>query len=231
MTELNSAIRHIPMPDRIRHLPVSPTGYPVPWFVQWFENDKPGDFGVGVPDFRVIDSRKMERAVREHRCWVCGEPAGKFLAFTIGPMCAINRVISEPPSHLECAIFSTRACPFLSQPRMRRNTKDLPEQGQDAAGFAIDRNPGVICIWVTRSYRPFRVKLGEGVKEGILFRMGDPEQTLWTANGQEATRAEVLASIDSGFPLLERMAEQEGGYALVELEKSKQRVMQLLPAL
>jgi hypothetical protein len=85
------------MPDRIRRLPISPAGFPVPWFVAWFKDGKPCPVGDGTPDFRVADTRKMGKAVNQHYCWTCGGPMGVFKCFILGPMCAINRVITEPP--------------------------------------------------------------------------------------------------------------------------------------
>ena len=114
MTELNERMRAVSMPPRIRRLPVSPAGFPVPWFIQWFDGGKPCAPGDGVPDFRVFDAGKLRLAIKARRCWVCGGQLGVHLAFVIGPMCSINRVISEPPSHRECAVFSATACPFLS---------------------------------------------------------------------------------------------------------------------
>src|ERR1041385_2432550 len=91
------------LPARLRKLPVE-RGYPVPWFVAFVD---------GHYDFRVIGPGKIARAVQENRCWICGDTLGSYLCFPIGPMCAINRVTSEPPSHRECAEWSARACPFL----------------------------------------------------------------------------------------------------------------------
>lgn len=217
----------IELPARMQRLPVDHRGFPVPWFVQWFKDGQPVDHSPGaVSDFRVVDSRKMVRAVKERRCWVCGDKLGVHLAFVIGPMCAINRVISEPPSHLECARFSARCCPFLSRPKMRRNEKDLPASHVDAAGFGLKRNPGAACVWVTRSYRPFRAGQGNA---GILFSLGDPESVEWWAEGREATYDEVLASIGSGLPSLRELAQQEGPAAMEALEQSIVRAMPLLP--
>src|SRR5438128_452198 len=95
---------HIEMPIRMRSLPRWQSR-PVPWFVAWFE---------GVPDFRIIQSGRIAQAVREKLCWVCGEPLGKYKTFVIGPMCAVNRVVSEPPSHHDRAAYSASMCPFLA---------------------------------------------------------------------------------------------------------------------
>lgn len=214
------------MPARIAKLPRDHRGFPVPWFVQWFEDGKPGDYGKGQSDFRVVDSRKIGQAVKQRLCWVCGEPTGIFKAFVIGPMCAVNRVISEPPSHRECAIFSAIACPFLSRPRMKRNEKDLPEEGKEAAGFVIKRNPGVACVWVTKSFRPFRPQVGN---IGVLFHLGEPVEVLWFSQSRPATREEVLASIESGYPLLAEMAEKDGRDGIRALVQARQRAMPLLP--
>jgi hypothetical protein len=206
-----------PLPPRMKRLDLDHRGFPVPWFVAWID---------GNPDFRAIDAPKLGRAVRENRCWVCGDVLGQHKAFVIGPMCAINRVISEPPSHRDCAIFSARACPFLSQPRMRRNEKGLPEDCVEAGGFHLKRNPGAVCVWITRSFRPFRPQHGN---DGILFNLGDPIECLWFANGREATRAEVLQSIDSGYPELMAVARKQGTAAVAALERYRIEVMPLLP--
>ena len=80
--KLNQAICSIPMPDRIKRLPISETGYPVPWFVAWLD---------GKADFRVIGPDKLAQAVKRSLCWTCGQPLGQYNAFLIGPMCAITR--------------------------------------------------------------------------------------------------------------------------------------------
>jgi hypothetical protein len=122
------------LPLRMRGLAVDDRGYPVPWFVAWVD---------GQPEFRAVDARKWLQAVRQKLCWVCGQQLGAYLAFILGPMCAINRTISEPPSHRQCAEWSIKNCPFLSRPHMRRRENDMPEDAQESAGFGTKRNPGV----------------------------------------------------------------------------------------
>lgn len=204
-----------PLPARMRGLPLDHRGYPVPWFVAFIN---------GEPDFRVIGPDKIAIAVKHNRCWLCGQPKGVHHAFVIGPMCAINRTISEPSSHLECAEFAALACPFLTQPRMKRNTKDMPEGSKEPAGVGLKRNPGATCIWVTRSFKLMRVS------NGVLFRLGDPERVLWFAEGRQATREEVLRSIDTGLPLLREPAEEEGPEAVAMLDQYIERAQQYLPA-
>jgi hypothetical protein len=227
MRELNEKIKAIPIPPRMKRLAISEQGWIVPWFVAWFDEGKPTEPGRGVPDFRVVDTPKIGIAIKQRRCWVCGDSLGVHLAFVLGPMCAINRTISEPPSHRDCAIFSAASCPFLTQPRMRRNEKDLYEESKSAAGFGLKRNPGCACVWITRTYRPFRPQAGQ---PGILFEIGPPEEVLWFARGRTATREEVWESIESGLPSLRELAEGEGAAALAELARQTEAVMGLLPA-
>lgn len=211
-----SAPRFPNAPERIRDLPLDARGYPVPWFVAWID---------GRPDFRVIREGGIAQAHNKSLCWICGERRGRFGAFVIGPMCAVNRVSAEPPSHLSCATFAAEACPFLAQPKMKRNERDLPAEHEAPAGEMIRRNPGVALVWVSRGYKPFRDGRG-----GWLFDVGEPSETFWFAHGRPATRAEVMASIESGLPLLRGPAEREGPKAVAALERMTADALNLVPA-
>ncbi len=206
-----------PLPRRMRKLALDERGYPVPWFVAWPD---------GQPDFRVSDSRKLAAAVKQRLCWACGEPLGRYLAFVIGPMCAVNRISSEPPSHRDCAEFSAIACPFLSRPKAQRREANLPEGRLSAAGLPILRNPGVTLVWITYGYRVVRDQTGTGV----LFEIGDAVETLWFAEGRVATRAEILHSIETGLPILREMAERDGPEGIAALERQTKAAMGLVPA-
>lgn len=211
---LNERIKDIPLPLRMRGLPISDRGFPVPWFVAWLK---------GEPDFRCIDTPKLVLAVKKNLCWVCGQQKGRYHAFVIGPMCAVNRTTSEPPSHIECATYSVQACPFLTQPRMRRNEHLLPEERLDPRGIHLERNPGAACIWVTREFKPF------DAGNGVLFQIGDPVNVLWFCEGRTATREEIEHSIDTGLPHLRAMAEKEGTPAIAELDRCIERAQPFLP--
>lgn len=196
------------MPPRMAVLPVDAIGRPVPWFV-WIDDD-------GKPDFRVVGPGKLGKALRDSLCWVCGRGfgGGEDRAWLIGPMCVITLTTAEPPSHLACATWSARNCPFLAVPNMVRRDRHMPEGAENPAGIMIRRNPGASVVWVT-GYRAWKAER-EG--RGYLFRLGLAKRALWFAEGREATRAEVLASVDSGLPILREMAGQDGPGAVAELE-------------
>jgi hypothetical protein len=209
-------IRSEPMPARIAALPVNKAGYPVPWFVAWID---------GEPDFRVIGPGRIIEALRIARCWICGDLRSHRSSFVIGSMCAVNRVSSEPPSHLDCAIYAATHCPFLTKPKMHRRESRKPEGIVAASGVALDRNPGVALVWTSRTWR----LVPDGVG-GLLFDVGEPESVAWYAEGRQATRAEVLTSIGSGLPLLREVADEDGPEAVAELTQMHERALALVPA-
>ncbi len=213
------------MPRGIRSLPIDERGYPVPWFVQWFDAQGGAtNPRIGKPDFRIADGRKRNAAVQHGLCWICGMRLGKVFAFVVGPMCAVNRVSGDPPMHRTCAEFSVLACPFLTRPKAERRDAGLPEGGE-VPGFGIMRNPGVSLVWITDSYRP--VDDGKG---SFVIHMGPPRGRLWFAEDRAATRAEVLASFESGLPILEAAAAEEGPDAVRQLQAQTAEALRLLPA-
>jgi len=209
-----------PIPARILARPVSPKGYPVPYFVAKVN---------GEYDFRVIDTEKMKLCVKLRLCWICGDPLGRHMAFSIGPMCAVNRTSAEPPSHRECAQWSAKACPFLTLPHAVRREANMPLDGAPPAGIMLARNPGVTMVWLTASYEIIR----DGT--GVLFRIGEPLEILWFAEGRTATRAEIMHSIDTGVPTLRALAEKDDEYnggrlATTRLARMVEKAKRLVPA-
>lgn len=204
------------LPRHMRQLAVDERGYVVPWFVDWID---------GKPDFRVMDRAKLRRAIREKLCWVCGGKLGAWLAFPIGPMCTITRTTAEPPSHRDCAMWSIKHCPFLSNPNMvRRRIDDLPD-AKCPAGHGIMRNPGVTALWITREYEVFPDDYGRP-----LIQIGRPEAVTWWREGRPATRVEADESIMNGFPALFEMAKRDGPYAIEQLRQQREYAERFLPA-
>lgn len=176
-----------PPPPRMARRPVDERGYTVPFFVANVD---------GKPDHRVADPRKWARCVKDGLCWLCGELLGAHRTFAIGPMCALNRITSEPPSHHECAEWAVRACPFLTRPHAHRRENDMPT-GEPMGGEMIKRNPGVTLLWTTKQYKLTRD--GHG---GFLFQLGKAERLECYAEGRRATPEEIRESVETGLPLL-----------------------------
>jgi acetyl-CoA acetyltransferase len=137
-------------------------------------------------------------------------------------MCVVNRVTSEPPNHRECAEFAAKACPFLTNPRQKRDYKDMIENPV-TAGNAIQRNPGAVALYQTSKAKPFQAG------DGVLFQLGKPIRIDWYARGRKATRAEIEESISTGLPLLMAEAEKEGLEAVGMLKQMHETALQYLP--
>lgn len=208
------------LPGRMKQLKRDHRGYPVPWFVKWY-----GD----RPDFRVIGDDKFVRAIKQRLCWVCGQAMGRYMAFVIGPMCAVNRTTAEPPSHFDCAVFSAKRCPFLANPRMHRQEHKLPDE-RWVPGVQIARNPGVACVWITRSFELFDAA-ARGGPPGTLIEVGLPEQVMWYHQGDPATGEQVWHSIETGLPALMELVRQDTQPedAMVELRRLVKEAGKLVP--
>jgi hypothetical protein len=204
------------LPSRMQTLPIDDRGYVVPWFVDWID---------GKPEFRAMDLTKWIRAVKEKLCWVCGERLGRYMTFVAGPMCGINRTSSEPPCHLECARWSARNCPFLNNSNaIRREDSEINAASNCVGGIALRRNPGVSMLWTTNNYSIFDDQRG-----GWLVHMGEPSSVEWYAEGKIATREQVMASIESGFPALAELALKQEG-AMAYLSECRQKFEKYIPA-
>jgi hypothetical protein len=195
----------------MKALPIDHRGYPIPHFVATLDD--------GTRDFRAADGAKRAKCVRDRLCWVCGQKLGRYLAFTIGGMCAVNRNTSEPPSHRECALFSVQACPFMTLPK---SDNRAPLEGAEYPPGSLTGNPGACAVWITESYRPYRAG------NTFLIRIGDPVEVLWYAEGKPATRAQIMESMERRLPLLRKIAIEDGQEA--DLDAAVERAMAYLPA-
>lgn len=176
-----------PLPDRMKRLPVDGRGFPVPWFVAWFD---------GKPDFRVVRPEGFADAIGRDLCWICGQPLGRNKDFVIGPLCALQRLTAEPPSHHDCSLFAVKVCPFITHPMARRGSRPLPAETVKFPEGHVHGNPGLYCIWTTRS---FSIVGGGRVP---LLKLGDPVGVSWWVEKREATRAEIEAAYEAQVPKL-----------------------------
>ena len=192
------------MPQNMAKLPRDEAGRPVPYFVQYID---------GKPDFRVMDPKHFRKAIMEDRCWVCGrrmQPATTKV-FVAGPMCLVNGTSAEPPSHMACAEWSARACPFLVNPKKKRREGGLPEEADTSGGIMIARNPGVTALIAARRWWT------EEAMGGVIIKFASISEVRWFAEGRPATAREVAESIESGMPALTEMAKAQGPAAQLAL--------------
>jgi len=218
-TELAAAIRGIPLPANMAGRPVSRRGFPVPYFVAWCSPAGAGlAEGQGEPDFRIVDPAKMQRCLKFSLCWLCGKPLGKWRALVVGPMCLINRITAEPDSHVECAEYAAKACPFLANSRARRNTAVELVPGTVHNPMGNPRNPGVAVVFV--HVERWLKRVPQGPKLAPLFKMpaNEPMRLAFYADGiKTADRRQVLEALNAGAEVLKSGALVEGPEAVTEL--------------
>lgn len=214
------ATPEVSMPESMKSLPVA-RGFVVPWFVEWLD---------GVPEFRAMNMLKLQRAIRERLCWICGSVMrGINNPFVVGPMCVVNRISAEPPCHVDCARYSAQVCPFLSRSHMfRRDASDLLEKcGEEMhmSPYNNPRNPGGAALYFTRGWQLIHVREGSGV----LFEMGPAVAVEWYTQGHRASRAEAEAILDAGIEVLRDEAQHDGREEIVWMEDKIKKARALLP--
>lgn len=203
--------------ERIANLPRDGRGFPVPWFVAWFD---------GRPDFRVVHTPRYGQAWNGELCWVCGQKLGAFRAWVMGPVSLLEGATPEPPCHLECGQFAARSCPHLANPQMRRKPKNLPARAP-TAGVPVMERSGVTAIWITkgRGAQPFRAP------HGVMFKLDPPSGVEWYVTGRLAARDEAQSGLFAALQFL-REAAVEGGRALqLDLERRAAAAERWLPAI
>lgn len=203
-----------PLPAYMRDLPLSEKGYPVPYFVSVVN---------GRYDFQLADSRKWLDCTRNNRCWICGKTLGAFKVFALGPMGAINRICSEPPSHLDCAEYAVEACPFLLYPNAKRRELNQNVPQKIPAGVLALHNPGVTLLWSTKS-STFATN-----QRPCLLLLGEPTTVRWYTEGHLASQAQASAAVDDARERLSAMCGSNGD--LARLAKDTERLRKYLPRL
>ncbi len=166
----------VPLPDRIRALPVDPRGYPVPFFVKCVN---------GSYDFRVMDVEAGLRALRVGLCWICGQKLGRFVAFVGGPKSELTCGFADLPSHLDCATFAAQTCPFMVLPAARMRTADLPEEASLLPAQTAE-NPGITAVVATRKWH-YNAEAGHCVVD-------HKEKVLWFTRGRPASDEEIYVA-------------------------------------
>jgi hypothetical protein len=103
-------MNRVPIPKRMSALGRDSRGYPIPYNV--LRNLD------GRPHFTISDHRRQARALKEHRCGICGTRMKKPFWFVGGPGSAFHPegAYVDPPMHHECMTYAMQVCPYLALP-------------------------------------------------------------------------------------------------------------------
>lgn len=158
---LHPSIRHIPMPERMRRLPLTEHGFPALFFAPVKD-----DQAV----IRSVDLAKFRRCIEQRLCWLCGEPLDQLMTFVVPATNAYTKVTFEPPCHHECAVYAMRACPFITNPNMRYRSSDW-------------QHPGPYALYTTSYYTVGPIR---STWPAALITMGIPEHIEWSVPAVDA---------------------------------------------
>ncbi|MFN9925388.1 MAG: hypothetical protein ACK53I_00440 [Phenylobacterium sp.] len=203
-------------PPAIARLPVDHRGFPVPFFAARIH---------GKPDHRVVDPTRVGPAIARNLCWICADPLSDDRAYVMGPLAAFNRVTAEPAGHWDCGCFAASACPFLTQPRMRRSHKGLEAVELTPPGGMVQHNPGVCVVWATTDFKPTLHRDGKT----RLFALGEPTRVAWYAEGRAATRSEVTDALEDIFADYRPKVAAAGPEAKEQFAAYQARILALAP--
>jgi hypothetical protein len=167
------------VPERIKQLVSFRREEPVPWWVPWtaLESDRPTYPPEGRPRFDLKPRpERFERAMREHRCWTCGDQLGAVVTFVTEPHWVVQGFAGEPPSHSDCAAYAATHCPYFVGP-------DAP----------------LVCLWMCRRYATVKTDTGP------LIEICGATHVDWFQAGKPAHRAQIIAAFARVMPKLRAM--------------------------
>lgn len=124
----------VPIPARMRSLPLDQRGYPMAKFA--FIDSQ------GNPQFTINDEPRRQHHLFNDLCPICGQALNRFRWFVGGPASAmhVKGCYIDPPMHDECAHYALLVCPYLAAPSYagRIDDKKLPVQDYSTALFLND---------------------------------------------------------------------------------------------
>jgi hypothetical protein len=170
---LHRSLLNLPMPARLQRLPITEEGYPKLFFAPVRAN--------GEVVIRSVDVAKFHRCTREKLCWLCGEPLERLMTFVASVAAAYTKKVLEPPCHYDCAVYATKACPFLTNPNMKFRTADWD-------------NPKAHALYTTSYYT---IELIGNSWPAAIITMGIPEIAVeWISNHRPLPGHCVLPTVE-----------------------------------
>lgn len=171
---MNRNPREVPVPERMKHLPLDPRGYP-----EFF-------IGLRSPEgkhlFTVNDTTKQMQCVKQDLCEICGKKLLRGRWFIGGPLSAFHKegVFSDAPMHDECAHYALTVCPYLAANRYGDAiaAKQLEQNGMEGLltfdpsnPLLINRPPVFIAVMVvSQKVHPNHTGLSWVFKPGRPYR-------------------------------------------------------------
>lgn len=192
----------IPIPDRMKHLPLDRRGLPIPVIVARKN---------GVPEFSINDMDVTNECIRQDRCTVCGGKLFRGRWLVGGGMSALAErgQFADAPAHDECTHYALKVCPYLAAPNWRTTIGKLKAAKANMAAFDLadsveiadaSRPPAFVAIMASKiaiQNRGF----------GVIFcrpKVGHVQRVEVWRHGRMLDRDERLAFRDQAAASIER---------------------------
>lgn len=130
-------MKDVPIPFNLSKNDRDRRGFPIPFVV--YRDVR------GVPHFTVDDTVKLNQALTEKLCALCGKKLKLGQLWLIsGPEAAFldDGLYTTPPAHEECARYAIQVCPFLAVPTYSKLIEDKtlkPEAIHDTVAVHNDQ--------------------------------------------------------------------------------------------
>jgi hypothetical protein len=129
-------VQAVPIPPKMRRLPLDPRGYPVPYIVQRDLDHR--------PFFVINDAVKSHGCATRGLCSICGGKLERDIWLIGGPGAAFHEhgAYLDPPMHYTCATYALRVCPYLGTRYTGRIDAALAKHGRwpPALAFVADES-------------------------------------------------------------------------------------------
>jgi hypothetical protein len=127
----------IPIPERMRALPIDPRGYPIPVNVTRDRN--------GKANFASNDGAVRQLLFKEDRCGICGGKLlrGRWSVGGPGSTLHPDGAFLDPPMHHECARYAVQACPYMAMPTYSKSVSKIAPMALGPMKGGIAYNPTV----------------------------------------------------------------------------------------
>ena len=167
---------NVPIPHRMKHLPLDHRGYPTPVIVVVKD---------GKPVFSVNDIDITNRMIQEDRCSICGTKLFRGRWLVGGGLSGLSEKgkFADGPLHDECAHYALKVCPYLAAPNWKTPIGKFQHAAAGIEGAAFDlkdsitvadtqRPEAFVAVMASKidiEIRPFGVLLCRP-KEGHVMR-------------------------------------------------------------
>lgn len=179
----------VPIPYRMKHLPLDKRGYPIPVGV-WRDSN-------GTPHFTINEESRRITNLYRHLCPICGMMLFRGCWFVGGPGSAFHKMgcYIDPPMHKECMDYALQVCPYLAAPyySKRIDARLVPKKDKEGRLFVdntVDPNRPAVFVAVMS----VKTSVFKGQNGSLFVKPIRPYRSVeYWRYGKQITASEAMA--------------------------------------